>query len=257
MIRLDKPFLTVLLALVATAVAAPALAGPSGAGGPTYGPDPGGAPREEVHRHRARSHPRKRVVVIWPRVWVRSGVTYYHRVEDDGRRVEVEVPKVYVRARRASLGVGIGAMVGLQPDRSGYVDPGVLASLRYRLAEPVGAELRVGLYSDLDPDQVRLHVPVQGSVTVHTPSFVPVGLYGAFGLTADVFHHDPGSWTGTTITGVAVGPHAGGGLRFTFSPRAELELDARWTWLLTPTGWTDGGASPFTFGTTAAFHWTF
>lgn len=211
--------------------------------------------RHEAHR-RARARPRvvRRGVVLFPRIYVRGGTYYYVSRDDHGRDLEVEVPKSRVRARRASLGVGGGALMGLAGHGEGFADPGLLLDLRYRFVEYVGTELRVGFHGDVDPMTQRVQVPIQGSLTFHTPAFIPVGLVAAVGITADVFQADLTGIGGANARGIAVGPHAGLGVRFNLGPRVELDVDARVVGYLTPTGWGEGGLAPVGLTATGMLH---
>ncbi len=204
--------------------------------------------RQEAASHQARPRREKRVrrvIVIQPRYVVRGGVYYYYQSDGYGPSVEVEVPKGYLRQHRLSVGFGLGATMGINPGGTGFADPGFLFNLRYRMNEPVGLELRAGLYAGMDPDASHLQIPIQASLAFHTPGVVPVGLVGIAGLSADVFRYDFSNKGGAELAGVAIGPHIGGGVRFNLGHRADMELDARLIRYLTPTGWGEGGTSPW------------
>jgi hypothetical protein len=145
------------------------------------------------------------------------------------------------KARRFSVGMGMGALGSRTFDGARFANYGLDAQFRYRIADPLGVELAVGYFDDLRRDEKRLDVPVQFSAMLHTPGYWPVGAFVLAGFTVAYRDYDLRCIGGDHLRGTVGGPHVGGGLNVNLGPSATLEWDVRFTGYMGRTGFDGRG----------------
>lgn len=188
-----------------------------------------------------RSRPHRRHVVVRPTPTV---VVHPTTPARDRVVVDVSVRRRADKARRFSIGVAAGVAASEMFNGQGFANLGVEGQARYRIADPVGVELTLGVYGDTTREMRRLDVPFTASVMVHTPGAFPVGAFAYAGVTLDYRDYDLRSIGGEHLRGGIAGPHVGAGLNLNLGPDATLEWDVRYTHFLTETGMRQGGTAP-------------
>ncbi len=186
-----------------------------------------------------RSHRRHVVVRPTPTVVVHPTYPARDRVVED-----VSVRRRADKARRFSIGVGAGVATSEMFNGRGFTNLGVEGQARYRIADPVGVEVTLGVYGDTTREMRRLDVPFTASVMVHTPGAFPVGAFAYAGVTLDYRDYDLRSIGGEHLRGGIAGPHVGAGLNLNLGPDATLEWDVRYTHFMSETGMRHGGTAP-------------
>ncbi len=194
------------------------------------------------HRHGVVVHHRSsraRVVVASPRPTV---VVHPSEPAMDRRSETVEVRRRADKARRFSIGGGVGVASSRMFNHEPYSNLGVEGQARYRIADPLGLEASLGYYGDLDPDLKRVDVPFTTSVMLHTPGAFPLGAHLLAGVSLVYRDYDLTCLGGEHLRGGLVGGHVGAGLNVNLGPDATLEWDVRYTHYFNDTGMKDGGA---------------
>ncbi len=213
-----------------------------------------GSTRHTTHVvHHSRSHRRYHpTVVVHPthrrhHVVVRPTPTVVVHPSQPARdRVveDVQVRRRADKARRFSIGVGAGMAAGEMFNGHTFVNLGVEGQARYRIADPLGVEVTLGVYGDATRETQRTDVPFTASVMVHTPGAIPIGAYAYAGVTLNYRDYDLTAVGGEHLRGGIAGPHVGAGLNLNLGPDATLEWDVRYTHFLADTGHRAGGAAP-------------
>lgn len=175
------------------------------------------------------SHPRN-VVVVHPSAPAR----------DRGPET-VEVRRRADKAQRFSLGVGIGAEGGRTFDGRNFSNYGLDLQARYRVVDPLGLEVSIGYFNDLQRDAKRIDVPLQASAMLHTPGSWPVGAFVLAGVTVNYRDYDLSCIGGEHLRGGTAGPHVGAGLNLNLGSNVTLEWDVRYVHFLGQTGFDGHG----------------
>ena len=200
--------------------------------------------------HHGASHSRR--VVIAPRP--AAVVVHPSRPGRDRTVSTVAVNRRADKANRFSIGGGIGVMSSKTFDRSDFANVGVEAQARYRIADPLGLEVSLGYYGDMQPDVKRIDVPFTTSVMLHTPGYIPVGAFVLAGVTLNYRDYDLTCKGGQHLRGGLVGGHVGAGVNLNLGDDVTLEWDVRYTRYFNETNFDQGGTSRHNIGTSLALN---
>jgi len=203
--------------------------------------------------HHGRSHSRVRhSVVVAPRP--AAVVVHPSRPGRDRTVSTVAVNRRADKANRFSVGGGLGVMSSRTFDRSDFTNLGVEAQARYRVADPLGLEVSLGYYGDMQPDVKRIDVPFTTSVMLHTPGYIPVGAFVLAGVTLNYRDYDLTCKGGQHLRGGLVGGHVGAGVNLNLGDDVTLEWDVRYTRYFNETNFDQGGTSRHNVGTSLALN---
>lgn len=208
-----------------------------------------------VVHHGRTSH--SRVVVYPPRAHVVTRpavVVHPSRPARDRTVTTVAVNRRADKAQRFSIGGGLGVMSSKTFDRVAYANVGIDAQARYRVADPLGIEVSLGYFGDVQPDVKRIDVPLTTSVMLHTPGYVPIGAFLLAGVTVNYRDYDLTCKGGQHLRGSLIGGHVGAGVNLNLGDDVTLEWDVRYTRYFNETNFDQGGTARHNVGSSIALN---